>query len=217
MSSLRRPVAVTTVMGALLLMIAACGQNYSEKDADAALAARGLVAMSDQAADPHGGTAVAEGATGTVALAEGQVQIGHLVATPPEGWVAETPSSNMRAAQYSVDGAELAVFQGNWGTVDDNVARWVGQFTQPDGSSTDAKTKRWEVRSQGGISVTMVDIPGTYGGGMGGGTAQDDYRMLGAIVPAAGTFYYLKFTGPAAVIEVQRAAFDAFVTSLSTS
>ncbi|MBT3342972.1 MAG: hypothetical protein HN712_25635 [Gemmatimonadetes bacterium] len=211
MFSLTRPLAATITTGTMLLMIAACGQNYSEKEADGALAERGLVPLREQA-DPHAGaTAVA------AQVSEGQVQIGHLVATPPNGWVSETPSSTMRAAQYSVNGAELAVFEGTWGTVDENVGRWVGQFSQPDGSSTEAKTKRWEVRSQGGISITMVDIPGTYGGGMGGGSAQDDYRMLGAIVPAAGTFYYLKFTGPDAVIETQREAFDAFVKSLSTS
>lgn len=203
----------------LLFLVVACGQHYSEKEPDAALAERGLVPLR-QEADPHAGIQIP--GTSGAALEEGQVRIGDLMAVLPAGWVSQPPSGSMRVAQFSVsDGAgaqaEMAVFSGNWGSVDDNVARWVGQFTQPDGSSTDAATQRWETRSTGGISITVVDIPGTYGGGMGGGTAQTNYRMLGAIVPAAGTFYYLKFTGPADLIIAQRKAFDALIQSLSVS
>ena len=210
-------------MGVIFVLAAGCGQHYSEKEADAALAERGLIplpaaAESATAASPHAG---ASGAA-VVTNPEGMARIGEdLLATVPVDWESEAPSSTMRLAQFAVrdayTAAELAVFSGQWGTIDDNVSRWVGQFTQPDGGSTQELTQRWETRSEGGIDITMVDIPGTFGGGMGGGDAQQNYRMLGAIVPVNGTFYYFKFTGPEALIATQRGAFNAFIQSLTTS
>jgi len=52
---------------------------------------------------------------------------------------------------------------------------------------------------------------------MGGGQAQANYRMLGAIVPGTGTFYYLKFIGPSDLIDAQRKAFEALVQSLTSA
>ena len=107
----------------------------------------------------------------------------------------------MRIAQYSVpaahggESASLAVFAGNMGSVDDNVTRWIGQFTQPDDSVS--KSRRWDLRSDGGLEATLVDASGTYNGGMGrGGGPVDDYRVLGAIVNTGSTYLYLKLLGP---------------------
>ena len=61
----------------------------------------------------------------------------------PSTWISETPSSSMRLAQYRLPGlegdpedAELAVFYfgGQGGSVQANVDRWIGQFSNPDGS-----------------------------------------------------------------------------------
>jgi hypothetical protein len=221
MSRIIRLMSILTGVG-LIVLAAGCGQHYSEKDADTALAERGLIPLPDAAAaaaaSPHSG---APGAA-VVTTQEGMARIGEdLLASVPVYWESETPSSTMRLAQFAVrdasSAAELAVFSGQWGTIDDNVSRWIGQFTQPNGGSTQERTQRWEIRSEGGIDITMVDIPGTFGGGMGGGEAQTNYRMLGAIVPVNGTFYYFKFTGSEALIATQREAFNAFVQSLTTS
>jgi hypothetical protein len=221
MSRIIRLMSILTGVG-LIVLAAGCGQHYSEKDADTALAERGLIPLPDAAAaaaaSPHSG---APGAA-VVTTPEGMARIGEdLLASVPVYWESETPSSTMRLAQFVVrdasSAAELAVFSGQWGTIDDNVSRWIGQFTQPNGGSTQERTQRWEIRSEGGIDITMVDIPGTFGGGMGGGEAQTNYRMLGAIVPVNGTFYYFKFTGSEALIATQREAFNAFVQSLTTS
>ena len=55
----------------------------------------------------------------------------------PEGWITEKPTSSMRAAQYvlpKVEGdpedASLVLFyfgRGQGGSVEDNMARWIGQ------------------------------------------------------------------------------------------
>ncbi len=218
MSCTMRCLLLAILTGVLAALSTSCGQHYSEKQADEALAERGLIPLRETA-DPHAN--ISSRGSASAALPDGQVQIGDLTASIPGDWLEEPPSSSMRVAQFAVQGesgaAELAVFSGNWGSIDDNVDRWVGQFTQPDGGSTLALTQRWEIRSDGGIDITMVDIPGTFSGGMGSGEVAADYRMLGAIVPAKGTFYYLKFTGPAALIERQREAFDALVRSLKSS
>jgi len=94
---------------------------------------------------------------------------------------------------------------GAGGTVQANVDRWAGQFTQPDGGDTKDKvsTKKLEIA---GCQVTIVDVAGTYkdmpGGPFAGGQTiqRPGYRMLAAIVESQGGNYFLKFYGPAATV-----------------
>src|SRR5262249_11511095 len=67
--------------------------------------------------------------------------------SPPPRWPSK-PASGMRAATYLIpaaqgdtDGAECAVFVNIQGGVDANIKRWIGQFEQPDGSSSESKAK----------------------------------------------------------------------------
>src|SRR5262245_45685917 len=66
----------------------------------------------------------------------------------PSRWESKPPSG-MRAATYVIpaaqgdpEGAECAVFLNIQGGVDANIKRWIGQFEQPDGSSSEAKAKQ---------------------------------------------------------------------------
>ncbi len=157
-------------------------------------------------------------------LKPGQRQsLGGLSVVMPEGWKSTVPSSSMRTAEYLLPGeggadASLVVFyfgpdQG--GSVEANIDRWYGQFTQPDGASTKERSRRTE-KSVGNLKVTLVDITGTYtGGGMGGGSPapMPGYRMLGAIIVAPrGPFFY-KLVGPAATVANWTASFDQYVAS----
>ena len=183
-------------------MFMACGQNYSDQSADAAFAERDLTPLKGN--NETSAPVVPDAPSYDAVETDGGGQIWAGVGTQvPTGWIAETPSSSMRLAQYAVpaahggESAGLAVFAGNMGSVDDNVARWIGQFTQPDGSDSVSKAKRWNATGDGGLEATFVDVSGTYNGGMaaGGGPAQQ-YRVLGAIVNTGSTFLYLKLTGP---------------------
>lgn len=211
-----RPAAALAV-----LLLAACGQNYSEKPAAQALAEANLSAVGGAphapAAAPHPAPAPSAGS--------GLQSLGDVSVAVPEGWKSVPPTSSMRVAEYQIppargaEGSNLAVFAGNWGSIDDNVNRWYGQFTQPDGSDTAAKARRWGIETEAGLAVTMVDVSGTYSSGMamgggGGGTSGSDYRMLGAIVDTGGRFYYLKLTGPTAEIAALAAPFEQMVRSL---
>jgi len=175
---------------------------------------------------PPGHPPVGAGAGGGPAtdLRAGQRQsLGGLSVVMPEGWRSTVPSSQMRTAEYLLPGeggadASLVVFyfgpdQG--GSVEANIERWYGQFTQPEGGSTKERSRRTE-RTVGGLKVTMVDIPGTYtGGGMGGGSpaALAGYRMLGAIVVAPRGPFFFKLVGPSASVERWGASFDQYLDS----
>jgi len=98
-----------------------------------------------------------------------------------------------------------------------NAQRWASQFSMPDGGSagTNMKTSEIEVA---GFKVTLVEVGGTYNGGMTTGSApsrpQPGYRLLGAIAAGPDANWYFKFTGPEATVQAQRGAFESMVKSL---
>ena len=116
---------------------------------------------------------------------------------------------------------ELVLFffgAGQGGGVDDNIARWVGQVAQPDGSDSSAKAKRGS-KQVGALKMTTVVVDGTYksGGMMGGPTVmKENFRLWGAVVEGPGGPWFWKATGPKAAMEAQAAAFDAFLASMHT-
>jgi hypothetical protein len=128
----------------------------------------------------------------------------------------------MRVAEYGLKSspqAELTVFyfgadQG--GTVEANMTRWVGQFTQADGSATQPKRSERDVKN---VKVSLVEAKGMFGGGMGmPGTpipvAQPDAMLLGAIAKGPEGSVFFKLTGPREALEAARPAFDGLIDSL---
>src|SRR5580765_8980957 len=97
------------------------------------------------------------------------VLAGTLTFTPPAGWKSSNPTSSMRVAEFTLpraagdaDDAQLIVyyFGGSGGSVDANIQRWMAQMQQPDGKPI-ADAKRTS-RTVNGLSVTLVDVAGTY-------------------------------------------------------
>lgn len=128
----------------------------------------------------------------------------------------------MRAAEFGIEGeplSELAVFyfgpdQG--GGVEANMARWIGQFKQADGS--DAVAKRGE-RTVKDITIATVETTGNYGGGMAAPGAPPpaaitEAAMLGAIAKGPQGSVFFKLVGPRASVESARSAFDQMLESL---
>jgi len=132
----------------------------------------------------------------------------------PEGWGWVVPSSSMRKAQLSVPGVnggaagDVTFFHfgpGQGGTVEQNVTRWVNQFSD---ATSDTKTEQ-----VGKTSVTFVKAAGTFSSGMPGGptTPLTGYALRGAILQSPGGDVYAKFTGPEAVVKANEAAFEKMV------
>ncbi|MDH5675350.1 MAG: hypothetical protein OEZ06_24730 [Myxococcales bacterium] len=132
----------------------------------------------------------------------------------------------MRAAEYGVSAeggaGELTVFYfgpGQGGGVQANMDRWIGQFSQPDGSDS-KRAAQVDERTVAGMKVTTLDLKGTFSGGMApmmqkaAPAPQTDHRLLGAIAEGPRGPVFFKLVGPAATLEAVRAQFEQLVGSL---
>ena len=162
-------------------------------------------------------------AAGDVSGSVVEKSFGPIKAKVPADWTEQTPSSSMRKAQYALtkvsgDGedGELAVFYfgpGQGGSVEANIERWIGQISQPDGSSSKdkAKTNKKEI---GGMPVTLVDVSGTYSAGMmSNAPPRQGYRMLAAVAETTEGPWFFKLTGPEKTIAKWSSSFDQFIAS----
>ncbi len=129
----------------------------------------------------------------------------------PAGWEQVKPENNLRLAQFSLpkadgddDATELAVFPPFGGTVNDNLTRWVGQFTSPVVKSTKGKTAKGD--------YYFLDLTGTYQKSDGPPILRKTidkpgYRMLAVILKVGEANYFLKLTGPEKSVAAQADAF----------
>ena len=132
----------------------------------------------------------------------------------PASWPAAPNPNEFRIATHTVprakgdsDDAELTISRAG-GDVDSNVQRWIEQFEESSGD-------RRRERTAAGFKVTVVEVSGTYQGGMGAATApHPGWALLAAIVAAPDEPYFFKLTGPAATVHAARPAFDARIDGL---
>jgi hypothetical protein len=141
--------------------------------------------------------------------------------TAPANWKAEAERP-MRLATYTIppapgdsDPGECGVYyfgQGQGGSVEANMNRWIGQVQSKDPAKRDQRTVH-------GLKVTTVDVSGAYSG-MGGPMAKTEaapkanYRLLGAIVEGPQGSVFFKFTGPAKTIAQNQPAFEKLIASM---
>src|ERR1043166_1248201 len=178
---------------------------------------KGSVAVGPSGAAPQASTSSA----GT-----SQVPAGEVHYKAPDGWGVETPTSEMRRAQYKLpkvegDGEDgMAVLYyfgpGQGGTTEANIDRWVNQVKQPDGSPSKDKAKT-ETSTVNGLKVTTVDVVGNYGGGMSTDSAPKDnksiYRLRGAVIETPKGSYFVKLTGPEKTVARWDQAFKDYINS----
>ena len=130
----------------------------------------------------------------------------------------------MRAATYLIspvagdtDNAECAVFLNIGGGVQANIDRWIGQFSQPDGSPSAGKARQRK-ETINGYQVSFVELNGTFNAGgmaMGGpSTPKSSYRLLGAIVEAPGGEVFFKLTGPEKTVQAAAKDFQSLLKSI---
>lgn len=151
---------------------------------------------------------------------------GTLGYTAPPAWHTRPAASTARVAEFVIprqagdtEDAELVVyyFGAGAGTIDANVNRWIGQMQQPDGSSTKDKANR-STRTVNGLTVTMVDVAGTYVAETSPGATEHynkpGFRLRAAVVETPRGPYYIKMTGPEKTMGAANDDFAAFVGSL---
>ena len=163
-------------------------------------------------------TAMSAGAADTV-----RTEAVGLRFTVPAGWTRVPAASDVRAAQWRIPGAggdaELVLFyfgKGKGGSVQENLDRWYGQFTEPDGRPA-RDVAVVTIRTVHGLRVTQVDLPGTYRPApMGGGRNEpmEGARLLAAIVEGDDGPWFFRAVGPDATVTAAKAGFDALLASL---
>jgi hypothetical protein len=202
--------------------VAALSAGAGSGDARTPVAAAKGLMLQAQALPPGHPTPNAADAVPPVPPGAGSGEAGLTWATPRD-WKTEPPSSSMRRAQYRVPGpggdAECVVFYfgpGQGGDATSNAVRWAGQFHQPDGASPASALKTTDIEV-GDLKVTLVDVKGTYSGGMGGGVGAGEkpgYQLVGAIAAGPDANWFFKLTGPEETVTAQRAAFERMIRSL---
>lgn len=145
----------------------------------------------------------------------------------PTAWTRVPAPSDVRAAQYTIPHAdgdgedgELILFffgEGKGGSADDNLARWYGQFTQPDGRES-REAAVVTIRTVNGLRVTAVDLGGTYVGmqtpGTKGPEPKTKFRMLAAVIDGQGGPWFFRALGPAATVSRAKPDFDKLLDSV---
>ena len=139
----------------------------------------------------------------------------------PAGWQSRAPSSSMRLAEYVVPGrdggagAEVVVYffgAGQGGSVDANLARWRGQFSNPDGGPVAEKITR---ETSGAFPVTIAEWRGSYARGVGaGGAPRPDHMLVAAVVETPKGALFFQLFGPKGAVEPQVASYLSMVKAL---
>ena len=161
-------------------------------------------------------TSPAEAGSHTITLGD------KLTMTAPDAWVVKRPGNPMVSQEFAVPAAKgdprdgrITVMSAG-GSVQANIDRWAGQFSQPDGGKAADKMKV-QKKTLAGQEVDLVDISGTYqesAGMMQPATERPDYRMLAAIIPADGASFFIKFYGPKKTVGEHAQKFHAMLDSL---
>ncbi len=143
---------------------------------------------------------------------------GALTWKAPPAWTVAPNPSPMRLATYKLPRAagdsedvDVAITRAGGGT-EPNIQRWLTQFAQHAPEIRTVTTVR-------GLKVTIVDVSGTYGGGVmmpgDAPSSHPNWTLLAAIVETEASPYFIKITGPSATVHAARAGLDSLIQSLT--
>ena len=201
----------------ILSALTGCDQNVGPP---------GVVPRAQTQAGTRGETVAKPDSEPPAAVRSGSDGAAGVVWTPPARWVSQgarpmrVVTYRVPAAQSDPEDGECAVFYfgpGQGGTVEANMKRWIGQFEQPGGTSSEeaAKTERQVISS---LRVTTIDLSGTYLASARPMSPvkqrKPGYRLLGAIVEAPQGNLFFKFSGPARTVATSAEEFQAMLQSL---
>ena len=172
------------------------------------------------------GTSSTAGQSSSSSAQSSQTAAGELRYKVPEGWTTEKPTSELRVAQYKLpkaagdsEDALLVVYyfgQGQGGSAEANIDRWINQIQQPDGRPSKERAKT-EALTVNGLQVSTVDVTGNYAGGMSPDSAPANnksiYRLRGAVIDTPKGSYFVKLTGPEKTVSHWDQAYNDYIKS----
>lgn len=156
---------------------------------------------------------------------------GKLMLSVPEDWEAPKARSSrilehelFKPAKGEPDERVRITMMAAGGSIDANIERWYAQFAQSDGKST-KEVSEVEKTEVDGATIHRVVIPGDHTMRIGGGPFApgkevkiEDARMLAAIIELEGGMqYFIKMTGPEALVEEETESFDVMLKELKIS
>jgi hypothetical protein len=131
--------------------------------------------------------------------------------TKPDSW-SEQPVSEMRLASFKVNGTDatsadvsVTAFPGDAGGLVSNVNRWRGQLELPQLEENRLR-QTIQQREIQGAPAYFVDLQTVE-------HSSKPSRILGAVMERPDRTWFVKMTGPPALLESQRQKFFDFVTS----
>ena len=139
----------------------------------------------------------------------------------PEGWT-ENSSSRMRLINLSFgpngEGeCYLTALPGEGGGIPMNVNRWRGQMGLEELS--DEAIAELPEKTLLGMAAKFVDLKGDFGGmsfpGAPPSPKKSDYRLLGLVQQQPPFTFFVKMTGPAALVAANEEAFNSFCQSIT--
>ncbi|MEK7793528.1 MAG: hypothetical protein AAB353_03320 [Candidatus Hydrogenedentota bacterium] len=131
-----------------------------------------------------------------------------------ENWI-RTPERPMRVVTFKAGherNAEcyVSMLGGTGGGLEMNLNRWVGQFGKPALSAAEIDAlPKIELMGQ---QAPMVEVSGTYTGMS--GIAEEGQKLLGAAAISDAGSIFVRITGPADVVDLEKERFIAFCASL---
>ncbi len=136
----------------------------------------------------------------------------------PAGWI-ERAASAMRVANFAVAGSDeaecyLTILAGDGGGVGANVNRWLAQMQRP--ALVAAQIDELPRSKLFHRDAVLLDVEGTFTG-MSGGSAQAGRRLLGLLLVDPNGSAFLKFVGPADVVEREKNAFFSLAESFRSA
>lgn len=213
--------AVTPLAATGLAVLAACGRPGDQVEiAESRVATRASRRVLPGATAEERFTAHGRRAAEPREAVRGEPLFDYVV---PEGWE-ELPPSEMRPANLRPAGdpdAEcyLSYLAGDGGGLLANVNRWREQQMglSPIGDEELAALPESTVLGARGV---VVELEGSFRG-MGAEDVRPGWKLVGLVVPGSSFSpewpftIFVKLTGPAALVDAERAAFEEFVASLA--
>ncbi len=193
---------ITISLLALAVLVSACIPKKPEKKQRTA-------DMTET--NPHGDMASGKG-----------LDLDAMLAKLPEGWSKQEPSSGMRLAQVGLalapgdqGTAEIAFFHfpGTGGSTSQNIARWQGQFTGPNGEPGEKVAKN-DTMIVNSLRVITTDVTGTQlASTMGTGPSTDvpNSRLIASVIETPGGNWFVKATGPVKTMASHEKKFRDFI------
>jgi hypothetical protein len=154
-----------------------------------------------------------------IPLAEGKFTL-----KAPEEWEKREPRTRIVEFEMAVPAAEgdkeegRMTVMGAGGSVEQNIDRWIGQFTQADGKPTKERANI-DKKKIAGQQGHVVDITGDFkdqAGPFAPAVLREQYRMLAAIITTEKSGqYFIKLTGPKRTVAAAEKAFHEMLDSLT--